>query len=153
MIVLNKINILLFIIIAILLLATVRCEPNEHYKVDITSTKPLVKQAGFVGKHRNRRRRNRRRYGYVQNLGYPMYVRNNMYPRSKRYCSTCGDKNNFECGQCVNCGTCVSERGVAKCVLGDQAGPYFREDCVQWQFNNPLNYFYYPWLGKYSFWN
>lgn len=53
------------------------------------------------------------------------------------YCDKCGDKGEFTCGNCSNCGFCISQFGSGECVPGDQYGPYFREDCIDWRYMKP----------------
>lgn len=54
-----------------------------------------------------------------------------------RYCSECGKLSNFQCGRCSNCGFCVTEHRYGECVPGDVYGPYFRQDCVEWNYGQP----------------
>jgi len=56
------------------------------------------------------------------------------YPK---YCSACGELNRPQCNNCTNCGYCVTPNGNGECVPGDSNGPYFREDCVAYEYNAP----------------
>jgi hypothetical protein len=60
----------------------------------------------------------------------------------KNYCSSCGWKNRSTCGNCINCGYCVTPSGKGECVAGDSRGPYFREDCMFYKYGRP--YYGYP---------
>lgn len=55
----------------------------------------------------------------------------------KRYCQKCGWKNRWGCSKCNNCGYCVNRNGVGECVPGDAQGPYFRSDCLYWDYGDP----------------
>jgi len=62
----------------------------------------------------------------------------------KRYCSSCGDlPNRAAVGSCTNCGICLTPTGNEEAVPGDQYGPYFRDDCLHWDYGN--RYEYYPY--------
>jgi|688.fasta_scaffold295451_3 hypothetical protein len=65
----------------------------------------------------------------------------------KQYCPTCGWRDRYSCGKCTNCGYCINSQGVGECVPGDSSGPYFREDCMYWEYNSP--YMYYPYSHLY----
>jgi hypothetical protein len=67
-------------------------------------------------------------------------------PFRMSYCDKCGDKGEFTCGNCANCGFCIDQFGFGECVPGDQYGPFFREDCVHWQYMNPGMM---PWYSPY----
>lgn len=69
------------------------------------------------------------------------------YGYYKRYCSSCGYKSRRSCGKCINCGYCISSSGYGECVAGDSSGPYFRQDCVYWEYGDP--YHYYPYSHMY----
>lgn len=57
------------------------------------------------------------------------------YPK---YCSSCADLPRNKCNNCINCGYCVAPRGKGECVPGDENGPMFREDCMYYEYNNPM---------------
>ena len=57
----------------------------------------------------------------------------------KRYCPSCGEKNQSGCAKCMNCGWCVNASGHGKCVPGDNYGPYFVNDCLYWNFGKSFN--------------
>lgn len=57
------------------------------------------------------------------------------------YCRSCGWKSRAACSNCTNCGYCVTADGRGECVSGDQNGPYFRQDCARYEYNNPINTF------------
>ena len=58
--------------------------------------------------------------------------------RYPKYCKSCGEKSRSKCNNCVNCGYCLTPNGYGQCVTGDEKGPYFREDCVDYEYNNPI---------------
>lgn len=73
------------------------------------------------------------------------------------YCQNCGYLGAYKCGTCTNCGYCVSSSGVGECVPGDVTGPYFRQDCVGWNYGipyvRPVTYVSTtPWYDNYSPW-
>jgi hypothetical protein len=47
-------------------------------------------------------------------------------------CPNCGHRDPMRCSECVDCGWCVTPNGYGECVPGNEDGPYFRRDCVQW---------------------
>ena len=59
----------------------------------------------------------------------------------KRYCDSCGYLNRRKCKSCVNCGICVTPNGYEECVPGDNKGPYFRSDCLQYFYGHQ----FYPY--------
>jgi hypothetical protein len=65
----------------------------------------------------------------------------------KKYCGSCGTKSRRSCGSCTNCGTCVTPNGLSECVPGDSSGPYFRSDCMYWEYGDP--YQHYPYSHSY----
>ena len=60
----------------------------------------------------------------------------------KNYCPSCGWRSRYSCSKCINCGYCITAKGVGSCESGDSSGPYFREDCMIWDYGS--NYDYYP---------
>jgi hypothetical protein len=52
----------------------------------------------------------------------------------RNFCGNCQDLTEDECKDCENCGVCVTDSGCRKCAQGDEAGPYFRDDCVDWEY-------------------
>lgn len=67
--------------------------------------------------------------------------------RDKWNCKECGFLTRAQCGNCVNCGYCYDYRGRGQCVPGDENGPYFREDCADYEYISPVYYvggIYYP---------
>ena len=86
--------------------------------------------------------------------------------RPLRYCRYCGYNNYHSCNNCVNCGFCTTSKGYGECVNGDQNGPFFRKDCLYWDYRQPSyyldhnpNYIYYPsnyfnprrnWINRYG---
>ena len=61
----------------------------------------------------------------------------------KKYCSDCHHRSLYACGKCTNCGNCQDVNGYSECVPGDSSGPYFREDCVRWNYGS--NQYYAPY--------
>jgi len=59
------------------------------------------------------------------------------YGYYKKYCPSCGWRSRHSCSKCTNCGWCVNRSGYGECVPGDSSGPYFREDCVYWEYGSP----------------
>ena len=92
------------------------------------------------------------------------------YP--SRFCSDCGNLDRIACNNCTNCGTCYTPNGYKECVAGDEYGPFFRSDCIDYQYNNPMiqpiliphhSLYYpifdtdpyyddYPYLWDYNYW-
>jgi hypothetical protein len=56
------------------------------------------------------------------------------YPQ---YCGSCGELGKYNCNKCTNCGYCYTPNGGGECVPGDADGPFFREDCVAYEYNDP----------------
>lgn len=90
------------------------------------------KTEGFVGGFGDRMRTYGRYY-------FPSYY--DIFGKFSRYCTQCGWKSRTTCSDCNNCGYCIDYDGNGKCEPGDSRGPYFREDCVVWEYkpfvNNP----------------
>jgi hypothetical protein len=61
----------------------------------------------------------------------------------KKYCSSCGHKSRRTCNNCTNCGYCITASGYGECVPGDSSGPYFRSDCVNWEYGDPYDNYPY----------
>jgi hypothetical protein len=76
------------------------------------------------------------------------------------FCGNCHDLTPEQCANCPNCGVCAKEGGCRKCVQGDDAGPFFNSNCVDWEYmgatpnkkcwnytkNSPYNCgYYYPY--------
>ncbi len=59
----------------------------------------------------------------------------------KNYCPSCGWRSNESCSRCIGCGWCVTSDGYGQCSPGDASGPYYRNDCVYWNYGNPYNYY------------
>lgn len=53
-------------------------------------------------------------------------------------CPNCGRRNRMQCFGCSSCGWCTTPDGRGECVPGDQSGPYFRRDCVDWQYSHSI---------------
>lgn len=75
----------------------------------------------------------------TEHYGYYRYK----YPK---YCKSCGEKSRGGCNNCVNCGYCLTPNGHGECVTGDENGPYFREDCVDYEYNNPIFSYISSWF-------
>ena len=52
----------------------------------------------------------------------------------RNFCGNCHDLTNEECENCDNCGVCTTDSGCKKCTQGDEAGPYFKDNCVDWEY-------------------
>lgn len=65
----------------------------------------------------------------------------NFFGYSKQYCPSCGWRSMKSCKDCINCGICTTANGVSSCSLGDQSGPYYRNDCAYWDYGNQYNYY------------
>ena len=65
------------------------------------------------------------------------------YGYYKQYCPSCGWRSRYSCSKCTNCGYCISASGRGECVPGDSSGPYFRDDCMYWEYSDP--YYNYPY--------
>jgi len=65
----------------------------------------------------------------------------------KRYCPSCGDRSRHGCSKCTNCGYCITASGNGECAPGDSSGPYFRSDCMYWEYGSDS--FYYPYRNYY----
>lgn len=92
----------------------------------------------------------------------PYSYSNYYYPFYSKYCSSCGWKSRYSCSNCINCGYCITPYGYGECVPGDSKGPYFREDCLAWEYapfpfyHRPFVYFvhpymYYPYKYRYKY--
>ena len=66
--------------------------------------------------------------------------------RYPKYCKSCGEKSRGECNNCINCGYCLTPNGYGQCVTGDEQGPYFREDCKDYEYNNPIFSYFRSWF-------
>lgn len=83
--------------------------------------------------------------------------------RDKWRCKECSGLNRINCGNCANCGFCYDYKGKGTCVPGDQNGPFFRSDCVDYEYISPIyytdvypgwsyfydGYYYEPSTGRY----
>lgn len=63
-------------------------------------------------------------------------VENFIYTSYPHYCENCGYKGRIGCNNCSNCGYCITPSGNGECVSGDANGPYFRDDCVAYEYSN-----------------
>jgi len=63
------------------------------------------------------------------------------YGHYKQYCPDCGWRSRNKCSMCRNCGYCITDSGQGKCVPGNGTGPFYREDCMYWEYGDP--YYYY----------
>jgi hypothetical protein len=70
----------------------------------------------------------------------------------QRYCSDCGDLDPIECDNCMTCGTCYTPNGYKECVTGDEYGPFFRSDCIDYQYNRLPTILLHPMIDPYYFW-
>jgi hypothetical protein len=50
------------------------------------------------------------------------------------FCGNCHDLTLEQCANCKNCGVCTESNGCKKCVQGDEAGAYFKDKCVDWEY-------------------
>jgi hypothetical protein len=89
-----------------------------------------------------------------KNIQENYVVHTGVYPY-KRYCNNCGELGRTRCGECLDCGFCYTPDGNGECVPGDENGPYFREDCVDYEYMTPAyiggiyypRWYHYPYLG------
>lgn len=51
------------------------------------------------------------------------------------FCSNCHDLSLEQCANCANCGVMTDDRGNKFCAQGDEAGPYFKNDAINWEYN------------------
>lgn len=51
----------------------------------------------------------------------------------KNFCGNCRDLSLEQCANCANCGIHIDDNGCMKCVQGDEAGPYFQNDAIDWK--------------------
>ena len=75
------------------------------------------------------------------------------YGGYRRYCSNCGYLGRHGCSKCTNCGICTNADGIQECVSGDSSGPYFRRDCIGWEYGSnafPNRGYYRPRIGRSS---
>lgn len=49
-------------------------------------------------------------------------------------CPNCGQRTKLQCTECSSCGWCLTPNGYGECVPGNKNGPYFRQDCLDWQY-------------------
>jgi len=69
-------------------------------------------------------------------------------------CPNCGKRTQWQCSECGSCGWCVTPDGYGECVPGDQRGPYFRQDCLSWQYHprtTPTSWSWESWRPRMSF--
>lgn len=83
---------------------------------------------------------------YARSEGFISYI----VSHDPKYCPECGKMSRSMCSSCTNCGYCINSRGVGECVPGDSTGPYFRKDCLTWDYNAPSVTSVYPIVGTYS---
>jgi hypothetical protein len=110
------------LILLIIILTIIMCKKCNGHDLDSNLDSELVE--GFSERHDDHDRRSGYYYDYYD------YFNN-------KYCDDCGHKSRRSCSSCLNCGFCVTYDGYGECVPGDESGPYFREDCQYWEFNNP----------------
>lgn len=68
-------------------------------------------------------------------------------------CPNCGKRRKLDCMQCTDCGWCWTPEGNGECVPGGPKGPYFRSDCMGWQYNpHPMNDYRYFLPGWRRWW-
>jgi uncharacterized membrane protein YgcG len=82
--------------------------------------------------------------------------------RDKWRCKECSGLSRIHCGNCANCGYCYNYKGRGECVPGDENGPFFRDDCVDYEYVSPVyhaglyptwsyfydDYYYNPTVGR-----
>lgn len=79
---------------------------------------------------------------------YVSKTKEGFYIMDQGYCGDCGKRGRFNCGKCMDCGYCVRPDGHGTCVPGDAKGPYFAEDCLNWEFSAPWTTEYIPKYHK-----
>lgn len=58
----------------------------------------------------------------------------------KQGCSNkCGKILGESCLNCINCGQCLTSKGIYECVEGNEFGPLFRSDCQEWRYGKVPN--------------
>ena len=65
-------------------------------------------------------------------------------------CPNCGQRDQWQCYECSTCGWCITPEGFGECVPGDQYGPYFRKDCLYWDYGP--NYLWYRPAPRWYWW-
>lgn len=50
------------------------------------------------------------------------------------FCGNCHDLTFEECLKCTNCGICTLDSGCKKCIQGDESGPYYHDNCIDWEY-------------------
>ena len=77
-------------------------------------------------------------------------IKENFVYNLPRYCGNCGYNDRTSCAGCTDCGYCINKFGYGECIPGDSRGPYFRDDCMYWEYDAPLSYYYrYPYSHLY----
>lgn len=64
----------------------------------------------------------------------------------RNLCGNCGNLSRLGCYSCSNCGVCVTydNKGLNyECLPGNEFGPYFRKDCLDWSYHLPYRYHTY----------
>lgn len=51
------------------------------------------------------------------------------------FCQNCRTLDAKSCADCPNCGICTDPFGNKTCEQGDEIGPYFKDNCAEWDFN------------------
>ncbi len=74
---------------------------------------------------------------FIYSLYYNKSTINESFGFGNISCNDCGRKDRLNCSQCLNCGYCVTATGNTECTAGDYMGPYFRDDCLFWEYNSP----------------
>lgn len=49
-------------------------------------------------------------------------------------CPNCGQRSRLQCSDCDSCGWCYTPNGYGECVPGNARGPFFRQDCLGWEY-------------------
>lgn len=72
---------------------------------------------------------------------------------NKKTCNRCSDYDSdiYSCGDCSNCGYCITKSGKSYCVNGNEKGSITRDDCVEWHFKKPTENVYYTYPDIYTY--
>lgn len=68
-------------------------------------------------------------------------------------CPNCGQRDKLQCFQCDGCGWAWNDKGYGECIPGNEQGPYFAKDTVEWQYRpDPITDYKYYLPGWRRWW-